>query len=313
MFRASDYQTVEVAGAILRDALLPEFESAVEAARNHVYDRGGEPAYFDFKVFPEDEVSAARAAQDRSNRRLTHLLTEVIPVLAYAYRTPGANPFYRNDEVLRLYIRALEYGYGRGLTEEAWTPDHGARASGKALKAGLVRSSGDFSGISLYFGGFIQSIFLMREPLAEAGLLEKYRAVARNLAVNSGVMYQVFFEVARAEAGVDYGYAVSDEAAYYLNADGIRLFVDYFWPYFLLIEDEAERERMTAVLEKVIAVNVAKKSGTQDTIKPDGVGFHHNAAYVGAYSPYAIEAMGRLLYLVADADYHTRENIDAVK
>ena len=41
----------------------------------------------------------------------------------------------------------------------------------------------------------------MREALAEAGLLARYRAVVRNLVVNHGTMYRAFFQVAREEAG----------------------------------------------------------------------------------------------------------------
>ena len=82
----------------------------------------------------------------------------------------------------------LEYGYSRGLTETAWIPDHAGTASRRAERAGLARLSGDFSGVSLRLGGVIQSIFLMRQPLAELGLLEKYRRVVRNLTVNNGTM-----------------------------------------------------------------------------------------------------------------------------
>jgi len=313
LFASSDYQSVDVAGSILTDALLPEFESAVEAAKNYAYDLEGETAYFDFKVHAESEISAARKAQEKSNKQFSKLFSGIIPVLAYAYQTPGKNPYYHDEEVLSLYIRALEYCYSRGLTEQAWMPDHAGKASAKALKKGLVRSGGDFSSVGLHLGGFIQSVFLMREPLAEAGLLDKYAAVLRNLAVNCGPMYPAFFEVAREEAGISRDNTVSAEDAYFLNADGVRLFVDYFIPYFLLIEDEAEREQMAGILKKVIAVNIAKKCGTQDTIKPDGVGFHHAGPYVGGYSPYAFESFAQLLYLSSGTGLCTQENIDAVK
>lgn len=313
LFKANDYQTVEMAGTILKDGLLPDFKEAVEGAKNFVYELEGVPAYYDYKVFAESEVSSEKQEQEKSNRKFAKLFSEIIPVLAYAYQTPGGNPYYHNSEVLKLYIKALEYCYSRGLTEQAWVPDHAGNASAKALKLGLARPAGDFSSEGLNFGGFIQSIFLMREPLAEAGLLNKYRPVMRNLTVNCGPMYAAFFQVARKDAGISFGNSMPDDEAYFLNADGMRLFVDYFWPYFLLIEDEAEREQMTGILKKVIAVNIAKKCGSQDTIKPDGVGFHHSAPYVGAYSPYAFETFAQLLYLLSDTDYYTRENVDAVK
>lgn len=65
----------------------------------------------------------------------------------------------------------------------------------------MVRESGDFSQVSLRLAGFIQSVFLMRQELDAADLLDKYRAVVLNLVVNCGTMHGAFFQVAREEAG----------------------------------------------------------------------------------------------------------------
>ena len=155
-----------------------------------------------------------------------------LPMLAYAYQTPepspGANPHYQNDEVLALYLDGLDYCYSRGLTEDAWIINNTGRASGRALKRGFVRTSGDFSREILRFGGFIQSIFLMREPLAENGLLDRYRTVAQNLVVNNGAMYSVFYQIARSEVAGSRTTPLPVEERLHLNADGIRLFADYF-------------------------------------------------------------------------------------
>lgn len=313
LLQSGDEQTAPVLERVLAEGVLPDLEAAVKAVKSYPYEHEGEIAFYDFKVFAESEVSDDREAQEKVNQRFSTLFSHHLPLLAYAYQTPGKNPYYQNEEVLGLYLRGMEYCYSRGLTEKAWMTDHAGRASGRALKSGLAREGGDFSSVSLHFGGFIQAIFLMREPLAEAGLLEKYRGVARNLAVNNGAMYMAFFEYARGDAGIDYLDSAISEQAYLLNADGVRLFVDYFIPYFLLIEDADERERMTRILKAVIAMNIALKPGTQDTIKPDGVGFHHSGAYVGGYSPYAFESFATLLYLVSGTDYYTQENLDAVK
>ena len=313
LFKADDYAAVDRAEHILQTWLLREFKRAIRNAKRFDYELEGQPAYFDFKVFAEDNVSEAIEIQNASNERLANLMTKTLPMLAYAYLTPGANPYHQSEEVLELYVRGLSYCYGRGLNEDAWMTDHAGRASGQALRQGHVRAGGDFSSISLHFGGLIQSVFLMRGPLDEAGQLDRFRAVLRNLVINNGTMYPAFYQVARADAGMAYGNVVTDAQAHYLNADGIRLFTDYFYPYFLLIEDEAEKKQMADILRSVIHVNVALKCGTQDTIKPDGVGFHHNAAYVGGYSPYAFEAFAQLLYLLADTGYFTPENVDAAK
>ena len=308
---------MDAAASLFRGDLLPEFRRAVRKVKEYSYSHGDQPAYFVRAGKTETEPTAEQLALEEANAAFSGLINGIVPTLAYAYNTPGPqdqpNPYYLNQGVFRLYSMALEYSYSRGLTEEAWLPDHAGTASAKALQAELVRTSGDFSRLSLRLGGFVQSIFLMRNPLADANLLTKYRSVARNLVVNNGVMYPAFHQVARKEAGINYPDPLPFAEEYHLNADGIRLFVDYFWPYFLLIEDTGERSRMAAILSQVVAKNVAIKPGVQGTIKPDGTAFHHGTAYVGAYGPFAIEAFAQLLYLVRDTTYYRSENVAAVK
>ena len=317
LLQRGDYRSSRIADKVFDGALLRHFERAVEDAHAYPYDLRGVPAYYDFKVFAENDVSAEVKTRDAANGRFSELFSSTLPMLAYAYLTPGPrrgdNPYYRNRDLLRLYAFVLEYCYSRGLTEMAWVPDHAGLASGVGIDRGLIRPSGDFSAVSLHLGGFIQSIFLMREPLADIGLLDKYRAVARNLAINNGAMYPGFFRHAREDAGISYPQPLPDEQLYYLNADGMRLLVDYFYPYFLLIDDEGERREMADILREVIATNIAIKPGVQGTIKPDGTGFHHGTAYVGAYSPHTFESFAQLLHLVAGTDLYGAENIEAVK
>ena len=70
---------------------------------------------------------------------------------------------------------------------------------------------------------------------------------------------------------------------------------------------------MTPVLREVIGANIAIKPGVQGTIKPDGTGYHHATAYVGAYSPFAFEAMAQLLYLLRGTEFYRSENVEALK
>ena len=317
LFERSDFRASSTAARVFDDTLLNQFEKAVEEAEAYPYDFRGVPAYYIVERPEEGGTAAETAGEHEANDRFLRLFSSTLPLLAYAYRTPGPrrgdNPYYRNRDVVRLYAFVLEYCYSRGLTESAWTPDHAGTASRRAERNGLVRSSGDFSGVSLHLGGFIQSIFLMREPLAELGLLDRYRRVARNLTINNGTLYGAFFGHARDEAGIDYPQPLPEQRHYHLNADGMRLFADYFIPYFLLIEDAQERRDMEEVLRNVIAANIAVRPGVQGTIKPDGTGFHHGAAYVGAYAPFTFESFARLLYLLAETDFHDSRNVEAVK
>lgn len=317
LFQSSDYENVEVAEAVLEDNLLPSFRRAARFAGSFGFERRGALAYFAKQPETETEEPAEEPTPGESNSAFHRLFNEISLTLAYAYRTPGtastANPYYQNPNVLRLYLSVLDYSYSRGLTEDAWLPDHAGNASLVALEQGMVRTSGDFSEVSLRLAGFIQSVFLMRDALAEANLLAKYRAVVRNLVVNCGTMYGAFFQVAREDAGISYPDPFPIERQFHLNADGMRLFTDYFWPYYLLIEEAGDRSMMAAILYSVIDTNLAIKPGVYGTIKPDGTGFHHGAAYVGAYTPFALEAFAQLLYLAKATTFYRTENVDAVK
>ena len=314
LLTTADYQMVDVANTVFQDHLLPQFSRAVRDAQSYSYDYRGVPAYYERS---EPARTEEEKALEEANRRFLRFFRNTLPMLAYAYQTPGpspgANPHYQNNEVLALYLDGLDYCYSRGLTEDAWIIDNAGSRSGRAMEQGLVRTSGDFSTEILRLGGFIQSIFLMREPLAENGLLDKYRAVVRNLAVNNGAMYAVFYQIARSEVAGSLTTPLPFEERHYLNADGIRLFADYFFPYFLLIEDVDERDQMTSILREVIGANIAVKPGVQGTIKPDGTGYHHATAYVGAYSPFAYEAMAQLLYLLRGTGWYRSDNVDALK
>ena len=314
LLTTDDYQMVDVAITVFQDHLRPQFSRTVRDAQSYSYDYRGVPAYY---TQGEPAGTEEEKALEEANSRFLRFFRNTLPMLAYAYQTPGprpgANPHYQNDEVLALYLDGLDYCYSRGLTEDAWIIDNAGRRSGRAMERGLVRTSGDFSTEILRLGGFIQSIFLMREPLAENGLLDKYRAVARNLAVNNGAMYAVFYQIARSEIAGSLTTPLPFEERHYLNADGIRLFADYFFPYFLLIEDVDERDQMTSILREAIGANIAVKPGVQGTIKPDGTGYHHATAYVGAYSPFAYEAMAQLLYLLRGTGFYRSENVEALK
>ena len=318
LFRVTDYESSVAAKAVFEESLLTRFRRAYLDAVSFSFERRGELAYFVSELGGDtEETDEERETREAANHDFHTLFNGVLPRLAFAYHTPGTtdkpNPYYQNAYVLQRCLSILDYSYSRGLTEDAWLPDHAGNASADALSQGLVRTSGDFSEVSLRLGGYIQSVFLMREALADAGLLAKYRAVVRNLVVNHGTMYRAFFQFAREEAAVAYADPTDIERQYHLNADGVRLFADYFWPYYLLIDDAAERSRMAAILYHVIDTNIAVKPGVFGTIKPDGTGFHHGTAYVGAYSPFALEAFARLLYLLKGTTFYRTENVDALK
>ena len=172
LFGPDDYQISEAAKAAYENGLRGRFRRAVRSAGSYSYERRGELAYFVSDLNGEiDETDAERRAREAANGEFHNLFNQVLPTLALAYHTPSTsdrrNPYYQNASVLQLCLAILDYSYSRGLTEDAWLPDHAGNASGDALAQGLVRTSGDFSLISLRLGGYVQSVFLLREALAE--------------------------------------------------------------------------------------------------------------------------------------------------
>ena len=319
LLQSSDYEDLPAAKAVFENHMLGRFRRAVRRVGAFAFERRGHLAHFARMPDSETEQPAGETEQSagETNRQFHQLFNDTALSLAYAYHTPGTadveNPYYQNADLLRMYLSVLDYAYSRGLTEHAWLPDHAGVASAKALDLGLVRTSGDFSQVSLRLAGFIQSVFLMRRELAEADLLDKYRAVVRNLVVNCGTMHGAFFQVAREEAGISYPEPLPVEYQYNLHADGIRLFVDYFWPYYLLVDDAGERSMMAAILYNVVDTNLALKPGTYGTIKPDGTGFHHHSVYASAYAPFAVEVAAQLLYLLKGTTFYRTENVEAIK
>ncbi|MYC65129.1 MAG: hypothetical protein F4X12_02215 [Acidobacteriia bacterium] len=327
LLTSDDYEDLPAAKAAVEGHMLGRFRRAVRRVESFAFASRGQLAYFtrmpatEAEQPAEDEPAEDEPAEDEpageSNSEFHRLFNDTALSLAYAYHTPGtadrANPYYQDAGVLQQYVSILDYAYSRGLTEDAWLPDHAGIASARAIERGLERTSGDFSQVSLRFAGFIQSVFLMREALAEAGLLAKYRAVVRNLVVNCGVMYAAFSHIAREDAGVSYPDPLPIVQQYHLNADGMRLFVDYFWPYYLLIDDVSERSMMAAILYQVVDTNIAVKPGTYGTIKPDGAGFHHHGVYASAYAPHAFEVAAQLLYLLKGTTFYRTDNVDAIK
>lgn len=51
----------------------------------------------------------------------------------------------------------------------------------------------------------------------------------------------------------------------------------------------------------------------QGTITPHSTGFHHGTSYVGACSPFTLEAFAQVLYLAKGRAFYRSENVEAVK
>lgn len=138
LLQADDYQDLPAAKAAFEGHMLGRFRRAVGRVEAFEFQRRGQPAYFARSPGTEPARPAEEQTSGESNAAFHRLFNDTALSLAYAYRTPGtadrANPHYQNAEVLQLYLSVLEYAYSRGLTEDAWLPDHAGTASARALE-----------------------------------------------------------------------------------------------------------------------------------------------------------------------------------
>ncbi|MHC4249353.1 MAG: chondroitinase family polysaccharide lyase [Planctomycetota bacterium] len=125
--------------------------------------------------------------------------------------------------------------------------------------------------------GYMHAVFLMRDVLRDAGVLERELATIR---------WHCFFNMVYREP-------VHPGA----NADRMRTVTLYMLLAVLAMEDTPEKLRdMTHLLRwQTNACRIAP--GWADTIKPDFTGFHHAGVYANAYSPGAFHVASFAAYL----------------
>ena len=176
-----------------------------------------------------------------------------------------------------------------------------------AIDDGHVRDSGDFSKVSLRLGGFIQSVFLMRDALEARGLLDKYTSVLSGIWLSTTercTRHSWIMPGASLASGMRDPLPARTEVSDQCGWSEIvcRLFLAVLLAD--RVGDRADRHgrpscpgSSTGTLHSV--------PGVQATIKPDGTGFHHGTAYVGAYGPYAIGAFAQLLYMLDGTTFYS--------
>jgi hypothetical protein len=125
--------------------------------------------------------------------------------------------------------------------------------------------------------GYVHAVFLMRDVLRDAGILERELAAIR---------WHCFFNTVYREP-------VHPGA----NADRMRTVTLYMLLAILAMDDTPEKLRdMTHLLRwQDNACRIAP--GWADTIKPDFTGYHHAGVYANAYSPGAFHVASFAAYL----------------
>ncbi|MBI1373226.1 MAG: hypothetical protein GC159_10885 [Phycisphaera sp.] len=316
-----DYRNNPLLQKVYEQELKRFLEKSVQQARKFDYPDAGKIIVSDHKVFKETALSQEDVELMDSNK-VAPLFSQMY-ILAAAYQIPGTpaspNPFYHSKEILDLYVKELDYLYGRGLTEHAWFSGMSFGGGTRlAEKTGwkLPKGAGDFSILSQRMGGYVKSAFLMRNELESLGLAPKYLGVIRNFASESagfGGLFSATFELCPKEVVAAAGGLPSESDRYRLNSDQIRNFYDLFMPYFLMETDQARLRKLSDILDKTVRKSIAVAPGVEDVFKLDGTVFHHASAYYSSYAPYAMETCAALLNLFRGTRFCPERSLEVVK
>ncbi len=210
-------------------------------------------------------------------QEVEYLVKTALPILALAYQLQGdpasPNPYYQNAEVRARILQIFDRLHARGFRQPMLMPWKAHQVDGDPTgKAVIV----DFQ---LRTAGYPLATFLMRQELQEQGQLERNLDTCREI--------------------LSHDDKFGDPGALKQNADGIRVVIHNALPYALAAND-TERLRHFA---KQVDRSAMPESNAADTIKPDGLGFHHRGAYVSGYAGYAIAQSAFAAWLCRDTEF----------
>ncbi len=216
------------------------------------YDFSKEASIYDTRTAGEDL------------KELSFIVTEALPHLSTAYHLKGPdkqpNPYYHDKELRRLILLSFDRLHQRGFREGMLMP----WKTREVVDEPSPPNQGIVVDFHLRTAGFGLAAFLMREELAEAGKLERTLETCRDV-MEHDEKFGSLYDLKQ-------------------NADGIRIALNFSLPYALAAGDLEHLD----LLKQQIDRSMAKESDASDTIKPDGLGFHHRAVYLAGYAPYGI-------------------------
>ncbi len=197
-------------------------------------------------------------------RELSFLITQALPHLSTAYHLKGPdkrpNPYYQDKELRRLLLLSFDRLHQRGFSQGMLMPWKTREVTGEPTPA----EQGIIVDFHLRTAGFGLAAFLMRETLEETGKLERTLDTCRDV-MGHDEKFGSLYDLKQ-------------------NADGIRVAFNFALPYALAAGDIEHLDLLKRQLDR----SMAKESDASDTIKPDGLGFHHRAVYMTGYASFGV-------------------------
>lgn len=204
------------------------------------------------------------------------LIKSALPHLAIAYQFPSAkddsNPYFHDKETLSLLMTVFDRLHQRGFRKGMLMPWKSREVEGEVVDKAVIV---DFH---LRTSGYALATFLMRDELAASGRLDRTLETCRDV--------------------LRHGEKFGDPNRLKQNADGIRIAINFALPYALAARDG---ERLTLLTQQVDR-SMEIESNAADTIKPDGLGFHHLGVYLSGYSAFAVAQSAFAVWLFDDTN-----------
>lgn len=248
--------------------------------------RAAHERYDDFKWDTSSEFDFAKGKNSKANQKEAREIFKslLLPLtLAYHVKGDGSNPDYQNPQTWEKLQFIYEY-----LEKKGWQRGIEMGYSLKGYRESGVLGFGGSMGNNIL--GYSLSVFLNKEPLQKAGMLE------RELDTLEWVT-----AVVGAQEGIDNPTLWKVKG---FNADAIRSMFNNRLALILTMDAKDPQRAVEAKhFAKLFDKSLQIADGWADFIKPDFTGWHHKNAYLNAYAPGGFHTAALMAWLLEGSEY----------
>ncbi|WP_430812248.1 MULTISPECIES: chondroitinase family polysaccharide lyase [unclassified Carboxylicivirga] len=224
----------------------------------------------------------------QSTKQLSSFFSKYLFPLSLGYHLKPAeeyglnNPYYHNKQVrerlLTLFNNLHQQGWKSGI-------DIGVLHMNRYPETGYI---GYYSGMSLRCLGYALSVFLNQDLLQNEGLLKRELNTLDFISKEIGPQYNT--PILWQQKG--------------FNTDAVRSMFNVRWCYILSLPANAPgRQEQMTYFSKMLNKSLQIADGWADMIKPDYLGYHHQAAYLNAYAPHGYHAASIFVHQLNNSPY----------
>ena len=227
-----------------------------------------------------------------------YVFNTLLPSLSMSYAYPGLadspNPGYKKPETLATIIAILDH-----MHASSW--QRGVDTGFDFDQLRKIGFTGFGGSINNNISGYSKSLLLLRDELYKAGRLKRE--------------LDTLDWATRIFAPEQDGRGMTHFEFPGFNSDGFKSMVRNRLAYVVTqLPDDPSRIRNMAFLTRIYNKAYTLTPGWADTIKPDGIDYHHKGIYGNSYTQEALEAAARSVYLLSNTSFQvTDESIANIK